>query len=107
MIWQLLQVRHLHDTPLIFAGRMWRGLLNGQKQTCCVLDSNWRGRRTWKYLAAWTPVRKPWPLSATITHAGWLRQTRAREVCVRQVREDGGFVAGDLPLLTPERSPLQ
>jgi hypothetical protein len=26
MIWQLLQVRHLHDTPLIFAGSMWQGL---------------------------------------------------------------------------------
>src|SRR5262245_29811861 len=28
MIWQLLQVRHLHDTPLIFAGAMWRGLVD-------------------------------------------------------------------------------
>jgi uncharacterized protein (TIGR00730 family) len=28
MIWQLLQVRHLHDTPLIFAGRMWKGLVD-------------------------------------------------------------------------------
>jgi hypothetical protein len=28
MIWQLLQVRHLHDTPLVFAGRMWRGLVD-------------------------------------------------------------------------------
>jgi predicted Rossmann-fold nucleotide-binding protein len=27
MIWQLLQARHLHDTPLIFAGPMWRGLV--------------------------------------------------------------------------------
>ena len=27
MIWQLLQVRHLLDTPLIFAGPMWRGLV--------------------------------------------------------------------------------
>ena len=27
MIWQLLQVRHLDDTPLIFAGPMWRGLI--------------------------------------------------------------------------------
>jgi hypothetical protein len=27
MIWQLLQVRHLHDTPLIYAGPMWKGLL--------------------------------------------------------------------------------
>jgi hypothetical protein len=28
MIWQLLQVRHLHDTPLILAGRMWQGLVD-------------------------------------------------------------------------------
>jgi len=27
MIWQLLQVRHLRETPLIFAGPMWRGLV--------------------------------------------------------------------------------
>src|SRR5690348_2012060 len=27
MIWQLLQVRHLHDTPLIFASPMWKGLV--------------------------------------------------------------------------------
>ena len=27
MIWQLLQVRHLHDIPLIFAGPMWKGLV--------------------------------------------------------------------------------
>lgn len=28
MIWQLLQVRQLHDTPLIFVGPMWRGLVD-------------------------------------------------------------------------------
>jgi uncharacterized protein (TIGR00730 family) len=27
MIWQLLQVRHLHDTPLILVGAMWKGLV--------------------------------------------------------------------------------
>lgn len=27
MIWQLLQVRHLENTPLIFAGGMWDGLV--------------------------------------------------------------------------------
>lgn len=32
MIWQLLQVRHLHDTPLIFAGPMWKGLLDWASQ---------------------------------------------------------------------------
>jgi hypothetical protein len=26
-VWQLLQVRHLHDTPLVFAGSMWKGLV--------------------------------------------------------------------------------
>jgi uncharacterized protein (TIGR00730 family) len=27
MIWQLLQVRHLHDVPLVFVGPMWRDLV--------------------------------------------------------------------------------
>jgi len=27
MIWQLLQVRHLRDTPLVLAGPMWKGLV--------------------------------------------------------------------------------
>ena len=25
MVWQLLQVKHLHDTPLILVGKMWAG----------------------------------------------------------------------------------
>jgi uncharacterized protein (TIGR00730 family) len=28
MIWQLLQVKHLRDTPLILVGRMWPGLVD-------------------------------------------------------------------------------
>ena len=32
MIWQLLQVRHLHDTPLVFTGPMWRGLVDWASQ---------------------------------------------------------------------------
>lgn len=28
MVWQLLQVSHLHDTPLILAGHFWDGLLD-------------------------------------------------------------------------------
>src|SRR5437763_2862092 len=28
MIWQLLQVKHLQDTPLILVGKMWSGLLD-------------------------------------------------------------------------------
>jgi len=28
MVWQLLQVKHLHDTPLILVGHMWTGLVD-------------------------------------------------------------------------------
>jgi uncharacterized protein (TIGR00730 family) len=28
MVWQLLQVRHLHDTPLILVGKMWADLVD-------------------------------------------------------------------------------
>lgn len=28
LVWQLLQVRHLHDTPLIFVGEMWAELVD-------------------------------------------------------------------------------
>ena len=28
MIWQLLQVRHLRDTPLVLVGPMWKGLVD-------------------------------------------------------------------------------
>jgi uncharacterized protein (TIGR00730 family) len=31
MIWQLLQVRHLHDTPLILVGKMWGDLVSWAK----------------------------------------------------------------------------
>ena len=31
MIWQLLQVRHLQDAPLVLAGAMWKGLVDWAK----------------------------------------------------------------------------
>jgi len=39
MIWQLLQVRKLHDTPLILAGRMYRGLVDWCRQAMLVSGS--------------------------------------------------------------------
>ncbi|HVJ69414.1 MAG TPA: LOG family protein [Caulifigura sp.] len=33
MIWQLLQVRKLHETPLILVGKMWDGLIDWSRQT--------------------------------------------------------------------------
>jgi uncharacterized protein (TIGR00730 family) len=31
MIWQLLQVRHVHNVPLILVGKMWKGLVEWAK----------------------------------------------------------------------------
>lgn len=38
MIWQLLQVGHLRDTPLILVGQMWPGLLEWAKQWMLAAD---------------------------------------------------------------------
>jgi hypothetical protein len=38
MIWQLLQVRHLQDTPLILVGTMWPGLIEWARQAMFSFD---------------------------------------------------------------------
>jgi uncharacterized protein (TIGR00730 family) len=38
MIWQLLQVRHLQDTPLILVGEMWPGLIEWARRSMFALD---------------------------------------------------------------------
>jgi uncharacterized protein (TIGR00730 family) len=38
MIWQLLQVRHLDNVPLILVGKMWRGLVDWAGQS--MLETN-------------------------------------------------------------------
>ena len=38
MIWQLLQVRHLADTPLILVGRMWPGLVEWARASMLSAD---------------------------------------------------------------------
>jgi uncharacterized protein (TIGR00730 family) len=38
MIWQLLQVRHLENTPLILVGRMWPGLIQWARESMLTTD---------------------------------------------------------------------
>jgi len=38
MIWQLIQVGHLRDTPLILVGRMWPGLVEWARQSMVSAD---------------------------------------------------------------------
>ena len=40
MIWQLLQVRHVQDIPLILVGKMWKGLVDWTKTS--MLDPRLR-----------------------------------------------------------------
>jgi uncharacterized protein (TIGR00730 family) len=39
MIWQLLQVRHLEDTPLILVGTMWPGLIEWARRSMLSADA--------------------------------------------------------------------
>ncbi len=38
MIWQLIQVRHLQDTPLILVGKMWLGLVEWARSSMLSVD---------------------------------------------------------------------
>jgi uncharacterized protein (TIGR00730 family) len=38
MVWQLLQVKHLHDTPLILVGQMWAGLVDWARKHLLTTD---------------------------------------------------------------------
>ena len=38
LIWQLLQVGHLHDTPLILVGQMWPGLVEWARRSMLSID---------------------------------------------------------------------
>lgn len=39
MIWQLLQVKHLEDTPLVLVGRMWPGLVDWARRSMLAGDT--------------------------------------------------------------------
>jgi hypothetical protein len=39
MVWQLLQVKHLHDTPLILVGKMWPGLIEWVRRSMLTEDA--------------------------------------------------------------------
>jgi hypothetical protein len=38
MIWQLLQVRHLQDTPFVLVGKMWPGLVDWARESMVGFD---------------------------------------------------------------------
>jgi len=79
MIWQLLQVHHLNDTPLILIGKMWPGLVEWAKTSMLSTDpplSNAEDMNIPKCVAsadeAISLIRKQ--------HARWLRKNGRRPV---------------------------
>jgi predicted Rossmann-fold nucleotide-binding protein len=40
MIWQLLQVKHIHDAPLILVGKMWAELVDWAKKNLLKPELN-------------------------------------------------------------------
>jgi hypothetical protein len=45
MIWQLLQVHHLTDTPLVLVGGMWPGLVDWARTAMLSTDSPLASRK--------------------------------------------------------------
>jgi predicted Rossmann-fold nucleotide-binding protein len=43
LIWQLLQVKHVHDTPLILVGNMWAELVDWAKRNLLKPELNLAG----------------------------------------------------------------
>ena len=80
MIWQLLQVRHLHDTPLVLAGPMWKGLVEWASAQMLRPGFELASPGTCRFRRASTTPRRQSPLFADITHAGWLLVIRALDV---------------------------
>ncbi len=40
MVWQLCQVRHVYDTPFVFVGEMWKGLVEWAKSYMLAAERN-------------------------------------------------------------------
>ncbi len=48
LAWQLLQVRHLYNTPLILVGKMWRGLVEWAREAMLIEGSELAGAADFK-----------------------------------------------------------
>ena len=59
MVWQLLQVGHITDTPLIFVGRMWSGLVEWACAHMLDPRSPWPAARISRSLIASRRLPKP------------------------------------------------
>lgn len=88
MIWQLLQVHHLQDTPLILVGQMWPGLVNWAKTSMLATDPPLANAADMDIPqcvangdAAYSLIRKH--------HAQWLKKQGGRKNTKKSARKTG------------------
>jgi predicted Rossmann-fold nucleotide-binding protein len=58
LVWQLLRVRHLHDTPLIFVGEMWEGLVDWARRSMLRPGFELANPTTWIFRIVFEPPRR-------------------------------------------------
>jgi uncharacterized protein (TIGR00730 family) len=75
MIWQLLQVKHLVDTPLILVGRMWPGLVEWARQSMLTTDPPLAGAEDVSIPRCVANADQAIALLRE-SHAEWLRKAR-------------------------------
>jgi uncharacterized protein (TIGR00730 family) len=75
MIWQLLQVKHLVDTPLILVGRMWPGLVEWARQSMLTTDPPLAGAADLSIPRCVANADQAIALLRDC-HAAWLQQAR-------------------------------
>jgi uncharacterized protein (TIGR00730 family) len=78
MIWQLLQVRHLNDTPLIFTGPMWKGLVDWTAEAMLRPGFELASAHDLKIPSCVDTVDQAVAL-VRVHHAVWLRERKPRE----------------------------
>src|SRR3954469_25515241 len=78
LVWQLLQVRKLYNTPLILVGKMWSISWNGRARRCCRKETSSRAKSTSGSRIAQTRSRKPSHLFGQIATRGWLVRNSKR-----------------------------
>lgn len=73
MIWQLLQVHHLNETPLILVGKMWPGLVDWARTSMLCGDSPLASAEDFEIPKCVANAEEAISL-IRINHAQWLRQ---------------------------------
>ena len=75
LVWQLLQVKHLEETPLILVGKMWPGLIAWARESMLATDPPLANAEDMK-IAQCVDTGDEAIALLRKSHAAWLRKAR-------------------------------